>query len=486
MIADLKPYPAMKDSGVGWLGDVPDHWEVRRLGQIGRFSKGNGGNKEDGASVGVPCIRYGDLYTTHTHFILKSRTFVSMEKAKDYTPITFGDVLFAASGETIDEIGKSAVNLMQSEACCGGDVILYRPKRQVEARYMGYATDCRPAVVQKAKMGRGITVKHIYGGQLKYLTLALPPLPEQVAIVRFLDHADRRIRRYIRAKQRLIASLEEQKQAIINRAVTRGLDPNVRLKPSGAEWLGDVPEHWEVRRLKYAVSFTGGGTPSKAAATFWSGHIPWVSPKDMTRAQLNDTADHITNDAVAASATSIVAPGAVLIVVRSGILRRTIPVAINTVPMALNQDMKALRPKDGIAKSEYLLVLIQGNESFLLREWTKHGATVESIEHGFLANSRVPLPPLPEQADIVRFLDRATAKMGAAIDRAGRQIHLLREYRTRLIADVVTGKLDVREAAARLPDEVEEPEPIDETDALTDGDEEPAADLEVVSEEATV
>ena len=154
--------------------------------------------------------------------------------------------------------------------------------------------------------------------------------------------------------------------------------------------------------------------------------------------------------------------------------------------MALNQDMKALRPKDGIAKSEYLLVLIQGNESFLLREWTKHGATVESIEHGFLANSRVPLPPLPEQADIVRFLDRATAKMGAAIDRAGRQIHLLREYRTRLIADVVTGKLDVREAAARLPDEVEEPEPIDETDALTDGDEEPAADLEVVSEEATV
>ena len=206
----------------------------------------------------------------------------------------------------------------------------------------------------------------------------------------------------------------------------------------------------------------------------------------MTRAQLNDTADHITNDAVAASATSIVAPGAVLIVVRSGILRRTIPVAINTVPMALNQDMKALRPKDGIAKSEYLLVLIQGNESFLLREWTKHGATVESIEHGFLANSRVPLPPLPEQADIVRFLDGATAKMGAAIDRAGRQIHLLREYRTRLIADVVTGKLNVREAAARLPDEVEEPEPIDETDALTDGDEEPAADLEVVSEEATV
>ena len=191
MIANLISYPKMKPSGVEWLGNVPEHWEVRRLGQIGRLSKGNGGNKEDEVSLGVPCVRYGDLYTTHTNFILKSRSFVSVAKAEDYTPITFGDVLFAASGETINEIGKSAVNLMQSAACCGGDIILFRSERQVESRYMGYATDCRPAAAQKATMGRGITVKHIYGDQLKYLTLAFPSLPEQAAIVRFLDYADR-------------------------------------------------------------------------------------------------------------------------------------------------------------------------------------------------------------------------------------------------------------------------------------------------------
>ena len=255
MIADLKPYSAYKGSGVPWLEAVPEHWEVRRLGQIGRLSKGNGGNKEDEVSLGVPCVRYGDLYTTHTYFILKSRSFVSRAKAEDYTPITFGDVLFAASGETIDEIGKSAVNLMQSEACCGGDVILFRPERQVEARYMGYATDCRPAATQKATMGRGITVKHIYGYQLKYLTLPLPPLPEQAAIVRFLGHADRRIRRYIRAKQKLITLLEEQKQAIIHQAVTGQIDvrtgqPYPEYKDSGVEWLGEVPAHWEVMRSR--------------------------------------------------------------------------------------------------------------------------------------------------------------------------------------------------------------------------------------------
>ena len=158
-----QPYPAYKPSGVEWLGDVPEDWEVRRLGQIGRLSKGNGGNKDDEVPMGVPCVRYGDLYTTHTYFIRKSRSFVSQSMAEGYTPIKYGDVLFAASGETLDEIGKSAVNLMQSEGCCGGDVILFRPERQLEARYMGYATDCRAATDQKSMMGRGITVKHIYG-----------------------------------------------------------------------------------------------------------------------------------------------------------------------------------------------------------------------------------------------------------------------------------------------------------------------------------
>ena len=252
---NLKPYPAYKDSGVEWLGEVPQHWEVRTLAQIGKLSKGGGGNKDDEVSAGVPCVRYGDLYTTHDYFIRKSRSFVSKEKAAQYIATKLGDVLFAGSGETIDEIGKSAVNLMQTEACCGGDVIVFRPARQVEARYLGYATDCRPAAIQKATMGRGITVMHIYGARLKQLTLPLPPLSEQAGIVRFLDHVDRRIRRYIRAKQKLLALLEEQKQAIIHEAVTGQIDvrtgrPYPAYKTSGVEWLGDVPVHWERPTVK--------------------------------------------------------------------------------------------------------------------------------------------------------------------------------------------------------------------------------------------
>ena len=264
MIVGLKPYPAMKDSGVPWLGEVPVHWEARQLGQFGMLLKGSGGTKEDEVPAGIPCVRYGDLYTSHEYFILKARSFVSSAKAKEYTPIKFGDVLFAASGETIEEIGKSAVNLIPSQACCGGDVILFRPNREVDARYLGYGTDCTPSALQKATMGRGITVMHIYGDQLKRLSMALPPLLEQAAIVRYLDHADRRIQRYIRAKQKLITLLEEQKQAIIHQAVTGQIDvrtgqPYPAYKPSGVEWLGDVPEHWERARLKACLAAMRNG-----------------------------------------------------------------------------------------------------------------------------------------------------------------------------------------------------------------------------------
>ena len=221
------------------------------------------------------------------------------------------------------------------------------------------------------------------------------------------------------------------------------LKPYPEMRDAGMELPGKVPEHWEVRRLKYAVSFSGGGTPSKTNASFWQGKIPWVSPKDMTRKRISDTADHITEDAVAASAAKIVAAGAVLVVVRSGILRRTIPVAINTVPMAINQDMKAMLPRKGV-RSEYLHGLIQGNQSFWLSAWTKQGATVESIEHRLLANSRIPIPPLPEQAAIARFLDDADRRIRRYIRAKERLIELLEEERQATIHEAVTGRIDVR------------------------------------------
>ena len=212
MISDIYPHLSYKPSVVPWPGDVPAHWEVVQLGRIGVFSKGSGGTKVDEVPDGIPCVRYGDL-TRLTPTSLGEHGVVFRQRgASGYTPINRGDVLFPTSGETIEDIGKSAVNLMHTQVFCGGDLIIFRPTVPMEPKFAGYSLDCHSAQTQKSLMGRGITIMHIYSGQLKYLWLPLPPLPEQSAIVRYLDYVDRHIRRYITAKQKLITLLEEEKK----------------------------------------------------------------------------------------------------------------------------------------------------------------------------------------------------------------------------------------------------------------------------------
>ena len=245
------PYPAYKQSGVEWLGDVPEHWEVCKLGQIGRFLKGNGGNREDEVSAGTPCVRYGDLYTTHKYFILQSRSYISEQKAVDYTPIRFGDVLFAGSGETIEEIGKSAVSLLHSDAVCGGDVIILRPSRQFDAEFMGYVMDCRPVATQKALMGRGITVMHIYISNLKNVTVGLPPLSEQKAIGRYLGSINSALDSAISNGQQEIELLKEYHARLITDVVTGKVD---------VRKVADMPG--EVEQLDESDDVTGNTNAS--------------------------------------------------------------------------------------------------------------------------------------------------------------------------------------------------------------------------------
>ena len=465
MIDGLKPYPAMKDSGEAWLGKVPTHWDVRRLGQFGAFSKGNGGNKEDEVSAGIPCIRYGDLYTTHQYFILNSRSFVSSEVAKEYTPLRFGDVLFAASGETVDEIGKSAVNLLRSEACCGGDVILFRPKREVEPRYMGYATDCLPAAEQKATMGRGITVIHIYADQLKRLNLALPPLPEQTAIVRFLDHADRRIRRYVRAKEKLIGLLEEQKRAIIHEAVTGRINvrtgqPYSGYKPSGVVWLGEVPDHWEITSLGAAsLSIQTGPFGSQLhASDYVSDGIPVINPSNIRNGLIYaDDRISVSERLARKLSRHILRPGDIVLA-RRGELGRCALVSDAESGWLCGTGSLRLRPKSDIISPSYLLLFMNSRSVKDALHLSSIGATMDNLNSGMVSRLRVFRPSLSEQASIVNYVNKITTVIGDGITAAQREIELLREYRIRLIADVVTGKVDVREAAAAPPEELDDPD----------------------------
>ena len=456
----LEPYPLYRHSGVPWLDRVPRHWEVKRLGQFGTFSKGRGGNREDEVSAGIPCIRYGDLYTTHRYFIQRSRSFISRMTAKDYTPIKYGDVLFAASGETIEEIGKSSVSLIQSETYCGGDVILFRPNREVEARFMGYATNCKPAANQKSSLGRGITVIHIYTDQLKRLSLALPPLPEQAAIIRYLDHADRHIQRYIHAKQRLLSLLEEQKQATIHQAVLGQTDvrtgkPYQAYKPSGVEWLEDVPDHWSIGRVKRLARIQGGYAFS--TNDFESEGTPIVRMQNIHRGVLKlcDSVripEHLCKSEYSLKAGDILY-GLSGSIGETGSLGNYAVVTNTDLPAQLNQRIGRLQPIEYRLDKGFLVHCLCTSMFYEQVLSVTSGTAQFNVSTRDIGNVFLVLPPLPEQTAIARYLDEVTADIDTAKRCTHHQIELIKEYRTRLISDVVTGKLDVREAAANLPND---------------------------------
>jgi type I restriction enzyme, S subunit len=217
--------------------------------------------------------------------------------------------------------------------------------------------------------------------------------------------------------------------------------PYPTYRDSGVDWLGKIPEHWGLRRLNRIAKFRGGGTPSKENSDYWGGDIPWVSPKDMKRSVVVDTEDKITLQAVQESATRLVPAGSVLLVVRSGILVHSIPVALAGCEVTLNQDLKALIPASELVPA-YLLYLVSGLQRELLVEWRKEGATVESLDIDLVARTPTPLPSELEQHAIVAFLDRKTAKLDALVAKKERLIELLQEERTALITRAVTKGLD--------------------------------------------
>lgn len=215
------------------------------------------------------------------------------------------------------------------------------------------------------------------------------------------------------------------------------MKPYASYKPSGVPWLGDVPSDWSVEKLKFFAKFVGGGTPSKDEPIYWGGEIPWVSPKDMKRPLIRKTEDYITSEGLGNSPCTLIPPFSVLTVVRSGILQHTIPVALNTVPVALNQDMRAVIP-DGRVDSRYLAYQIEGCQRELREEWVKQGATVESIEHQRMIDSRLAVPSPDEQQAIADYLDAETVRIDTLIHEKDELIGLLKEARSSTIIEAVS------------------------------------------------
>ena len=277
--------------------------------------------------------------------------------------------------------------------------------------------------------------------------VAFPPLPEQRAIVRYLDHVDERIRRYVSTKEKLIVLLEEERQAVIHRAVTRGLDPNVPLKPSGVEWLGEVPAHWEVRRVKSLSIVRRGASPRPIDDPRYfddNGEYAWVRIADVTASKqyLERTTQRLSK--LGHSLSVPLEPGSIFLSIAGSVGK---PI-ITRIKCCIHDGFVYFPQFDGNVEFLYRILSCQAPFARLGKLGTQLNLNTHTV-----GNIYVGWPSQTEQTAIVEHLDKATAGIDDAITRARRQIELLREYRTRLIADVVTGKLDVRETTATLPDE---------------------------------
>ena len=428
-------YPEYKDSGHEWMGEIPNHWLIYRSKNI--FSERN-----------VKALECDEQLTASQKYgVIPQKLFSELEDQKVMQVILGRDILKKAEVNDFVISMRSFQGGLEFCPYSGAVSSAYVPlfaNREIDNRFFKHLFKSVPFI--SALQNTSNLVRD--GQALRYnnfvqLSLPYPLLNEQRTIGAFLDHETARIDALIEEQQRLIELLKEKRQAVISHAVTKGLDPTVPMKDSGVEWLGEVPAHWVLEPLKYQCRFSGGGTPSKENLEYWNGDIPWVSPKDMKTFWITDTEDKITATAVTESSTSMVEPGALLLVVRSGILQRTIPTGINTVSVSLNQDMKALRFRtEGMA--EFVAFLIKGFESSILLEWRKQGATVESIEHEYLANTILAVPPLIELKAIVQKIRATEAKYEVLQDESMRLIAMLQERRSALISAAVTGKIDVR------------------------------------------
>jgi len=247
MIEGLQAYPAYKDSGVPWLGEVPERWEVLPNRVV--FTEVKERDHPDEMMLSVTITK--GVISQQALLADSSKKDSSNQDKSAYKLVRPGDIAYNKMRAWQGAIGASNYCGIISPA-----YVVQRPRRGTDSRYLHYLLRTPAFAKEAERWSYGITsdMWSLRPEHFKMIYGCLPPLSEQIAIVRFLDYADRRIRRYIRAKQKLIKLLEEQKKAIIHHAVTRGLDPNAHLKPSGVEWLGDVPEHWEVAALRHRYS----------------------------------------------------------------------------------------------------------------------------------------------------------------------------------------------------------------------------------------
>lgn len=440
-MSHYKPYPAYKDSGVEWLGGVPEHWSIRSFKHLANIRYGIGeppAYKPEGTpliratNVDAGCIRVDGLVYVDPADIPEKRIVW----------LAPGDIIVVRSGAYT---GDSAI--IRDEHCpsiAGFDMV---------ARAHGVSPDfLQYALLSEYLKSNQIDLEkmraaqpHLNAEELGACFVLVPPIQEQRELVDFLDQATKRIDALVEKKTRFIELLREKRQALITHAVTKGLDPTVKMKGSGVEWLGAVPEHWDVVQLRHKAKLESGHTPSRSHPEYWIDcDTPWFTLADVWQVRsgeakfVYDTSEKVSQLGLEKSSARLLPAGSVF-------LSRTASVGfsgIMGVDMATSQDF-AVWTCDNSLNNEFLYYILRGMKGEFDR--LMMGSTHKTIYMPDIEALRVARPPLEEQKLIVEFLSVQFQALSKIIDKSELSLSLLKERRSALITAAVTGQIDLRE-----------------------------------------
>lgn len=442
----MERYDRYKDSGVEWIGEIPEGWVTRRLKNFldsvphsivdGPF--GSDLKSDEYTDTGVPVTQLNNIKEGFHR--VDSFKFVSESKAAQLSShfVFPGDLLMAKmmpAGRTCIASSAYPKYLLSS------DSIRIVIDSSVDRRFVCYAANCYCLAECELKSS-GVTRIRINLSIVRNLSFVLPSLQEQKKIADYLDQKTAEIDSLIEKNEKSIELLEEYRKSVISEAVTKGLDPNVPMKDSGVDWIGDIPEGWGVNKLKFLAYIQGGSTPSKDNLDYWNGDIPWVSSGEVKSSVLFDTSQHVSDLALQKCNNVLFHPGSVVMVVRSGILKHTLPVALLMRPMTINQDVKAFVFNENI-DPRFFIYFVNGLNDKLLLILKKDGSTVDNLDVDLVVNCSILQPSLREQKQIIDYLDEKTFQIDSLIDKKKQLIEKLQEYRKSLISECVTGKVKV-------------------------------------------
>ena len=451
MIDHAKPYPAYKDSGHPWLGDVPEHWEVRGLGATTNRRSG----QNDGGDLPLLSV------LREKGVVLRSS--LSREQNHNFVPDDLSNYRLTREGDLVINKMKAWQGSVGVAPCDGVVSPAYYVFQllgieKTFAHRLFRSPFYKHAFAQ-ASDGVRIGQWDLSINRMKRIPVPVPPPAEQAGIVKVLGAVDRRVNRLVRAKRRLLGLLAEQKQAVITHAVTRGLDPHAPTQPSGVPWLGDVPEHWEVVPLKRVATVQTGLTlgkdyegqdvrryPYLRVANVQAGHLSLKHVKDIA------VPEQVAANCLLREGDVLMTEGGDIDKLGRGCIWK------NEVDGCLHQNhIFAVRCNSLLRPAFLSSILASAHGRSYFELTAKKTTNLASTNSTTLREFPVFLPSGSEQDQILGDLAERLKATDAAADLARREIDLIREYRTRLVADVVTGKLDVRAVAEQLADDVDDP-----------------------------